>query len=43
MHNRRMGMKIVVLERKSVGMDVDMSCYEEFGEVTYYDNTTTKE
>ena len=36
-------MKIVVLERKSVGMDVDMSCYEEFGEVTYYDNTTTKE
>ena len=27
-------MKLVVLERNSVGTDVDVSCYEKFGEVT---------
>ncbi len=32
-------MKIVVLERNSVGTDVDISCYEELGEVTVYPNT----
>lgn len=34
-----MGLKLVVLERDSVGTDVDLSCYEEFGEVDYYKNT----
>ncbi|MDD6627022.1 MAG: D-2-hydroxyacid dehydrogenase [Lachnospiraceae bacterium] len=32
-------MKLVVLERDSVGTDIDVSCYEKFGEVTYYPNT----
>ena len=32
-------MKLVVLERDSVGTDIDISCYEKFGEVTYYPNT----
>ncbi len=32
-------MKIAVLERDSVGTDVDVSCFEKFGEVTYYGNT----
>lgn len=36
-------MKIVILERNSVGRDVDMSCFEDLGTVTYYDNTTTPE
>lgn len=36
-------MKIVLLERNSVGRDIDVSCYEEFGEVIYYDNTATVE
>lgn len=36
-------MEIVVLERNSVGKDVDVSCYEELGNVTYYDNTVTAE
>ncbi len=36
-------MRIVILERNSVGHDVDMSCFEELGTVTYYDNTTTPE
>ena len=30
-------MKLVFLERESLGMDVDVSCFEEFGEVTTYD------
>lgn len=34
-------MKIVVLERNSVGTDIDVSCYEKLGEVTYYPNTVT--
>lgn len=32
-------MKIVVLERNSVGTDIDVSSFEQFGEVTYYGNT----
>lgn len=36
-------MNIVVLERKSVGTDIDVSCYEKLGNVTYYDNTVTPE
>ena len=32
-------MKLVVLERNSIGTDVDVSCFEKFGEVTYYPNT----
>ncbi len=36
-------MKLVVLERASLGKDVDISFFEEFGEVVYYDNTTVEE
>ena len=36
-------MKIVVLERNSVGTDVEVSCLEQLGEVTYYTNTVTTE
>lgn len=32
-------MKLVVLERNSVGTDVDVSCFEKFGETDYYPNT----
>lgn len=32
-------MNIVVLERNSVGADVDVSCLEKYGNVTYYANT----
>lgn len=32
-------MKLVVLERNSVGTDVDVSCLEKFGEVVCYPNT----
>lgn len=32
-------MKLVVLERNSAGKDVDVSCFEKFGEVSYYPNT----
>ncbi len=35
-------MKIVILERNSVGTDVDMSCLERFGEVTCYPNTVAQ-
>lgn len=35
-------MKLVVLERNSAGADVDVSCFETFGEVTYYANTTAE-
>ncbi len=35
-------MKLVVLERNSVGTDVDVSCYEKFGEVEYYPNTVAE-
>ena len=32
-------MKIAVLERNSVGTDIGVTCFEDFGEVTYYRNT----
>ena len=32
-------MKLVVLERNSVGTDIDMGCLEKFGEVICYPNT----
>ncbi len=35
-------MKLVVLERNSVGTDVDVSCFERFGEVKYYPNTVAE-
>lgn len=35
-------MKIVILERNSVGTDVDVSCLEKFGEVICYPNTTAE-
>lgn len=35
-------MKIAVLERNSVGTDIDVTCYEELGEVTYYRNTVAE-
>ncbi len=36
-------MRIVILERDSVGQDVAVDCFEQFGEVTCYGNTTTVE
>lgn len=36
-------MKIVILERNSVGADVSVDCIGEFGEVTEYPNTVTAE
>lgn len=36
-------MKIVILERNSVGTDVDVSCYEKLGDVTVYDNTVERQ
>lgn len=35
-------MRLVVLERNSVGTDIDVSCFERFGEVTYYPNTVAE-
>jgi glycerate dehydrogenase len=35
-------MKLVVLERDSVGTDIDVSCFEKFGEVTCYPNTVAE-
>lgn len=32
-------MKLVILERNSVGTDIDVSSFEQFEEVTYYRNT----
>ena len=34
-------MKIVILERNSVGTDVSVDCIRDFGEVTIYPNTVT--
>ena len=34
---------IVILERNSVGTDIDVSCFEKLGNVTYYGNTVTVE
>lgn len=36
-------MKIVILERNSVGPDVSVDCIRDFGEVTAYENTVTAE
>lgn len=36
-------MNIVILERASVGLDMDVSCFEEFGSVTVYENTKGEE
>ncbi len=36
-------MKIVFLERNSLGLDVDMSCFEELGEVVFYDASTPED
>lgn len=36
-------MNIVILERNSVGTDIDVSCYEKLGNVAYYANTVTVE
>ena len=36
-------MKLVVLERNSVGTDIPVDCYEDFGEVTYYRNTVLED
>ena len=36
-------MKIVILERNSVGEDVSVDCIRDFGEVTEYQNTVTAE
>lgn len=35
-------MKLVVLERNSVGTDIDISCFGKFGEVTCYPNTVAE-
>ncbi len=37
----RKRMKIVVLERNSVGPDIPVDCFDKLGEVTYYPNTVT--
>lgn len=39
----RKNMKIVILERNSVGTDVSVDCISDFGEVTAYGNTVTVE
>lgn len=39
----RIGMKIVILERNSVGTDVSVDSIRDFGEVTIYRNTVTLE
>lgn len=36
-------MNIVVLERKSIGEEIDLSLYEKFGNVTYYGNSLAKD
>lgn len=36
-------MNIVVLERNSVGTDIPVDCYKDFGEVTYYRNTVLED
>lgn len=36
-------MNIVILERKSVGMDVDVSCFEKLGDVVCYDTSAPAE
>ena len=36
-------MKLVMVERNSVGLDVNVDGYKEFGDVTYYPHTTLEE
>lgn len=36
-------MNLVILERDSVGTDIDVSCFEQFGLVTSYANTTAEQ
>ena len=36
-------MKLVFLERKNLGEDLDFSCFDEFGEVVSYDTSTIEE
>lgn len=36
-------MKLVVLEKVSLGTDLDISFYNDFGDVVYYENTTADE
>jgi len=36
-------MKIVILERNSVGTDISVDCFRDFGEVEIYGNTVTVE
>ena len=36
-------MKLVILERNSVGTDIDVSCFEKLGEVTIYENTVERQ
>ncbi len=40
---RGMDMKIVILERNSVGEDVSVECLNDFGQVTIYGNTVSEE
>jgi len=39
----RIGMKIAMVERDSVGRDIDVSRFEKFGEVVYYPHTTAED
>ena len=39
----RMYMKIVILERNSVGLDISVEGFSQFGEVITYPNTVTEE
>ena len=36
-------MKLVVLEKASLGSDIDITFFDDFGEVSYYDNTAADE
>ena len=36
-------MKIVFLDRKTIGEDIDLSAFNEFGEVVIYDYSTVEE
>ncbi len=36
-------MKIVFLDRKSIGEDIDLTCFNKFGEVVIYDYSTVEE
>lgn len=39
MNNEKKSVSIVILERNSVGKDVDVSCFQNLGNVTEYENT----